>query len=117
MSRSDAIRKAMRLFINQESENLPESAEGNVLGTITYLEKSHIHGHPLEDESEPHHHGDFVHTHEDSEKDHVPKEQYEYIHATELEDDFTDVIISTNHIHAGPEKCMLIIAVRGPMFG
>ena len=49
MSRSDAIRKAMRLFINQESENLPESAEGNVLGTITYLEKSHIHGHPLED--------------------------------------------------------------------
>ena len=113
ISRSDAIRKAMRLFINQESQNLSNDLESNVLGTITYLEKSHIHGHPLEYPEDPHEHGEITHVHQDAGNYYVPTEQYEYIHATELEHDFTDVIVSTTHIHAGAEKCMLVIAVHG----
>ena len=41
------------------------------------------------------------------------KEQLEFIKANDLQHHFLDVIVSTTHIHAGPNKCMLIIAVNG----
>ena len=37
----------------------------------------------------------------------------EFIEANEILHSFLDVILSAMHIHAGPEKCMEIIAVKG----
>jgi metal-responsive CopG/Arc/MetJ family transcriptional regulator len=142
ISRSDAIKKAMQLFINRESDQLKEPDMISVLGTITYLEKAHVHGHPqyeneeirfaldsikqeegasekvlqdpeIESKSGSHHHGDFVHTHESTDGYYTPIEKLESVQITELEHTYLDVIISTTHIHAGPEKCMLNLAVRG----
>jgi metal-responsive CopG/Arc/MetJ family transcriptional regulator len=146
ISRSDAIRKAMRLFVNQETDQLQEQDTRSVLGTITYMEKAHVHGHPQDMSSEiqftidptneeskssdhnhhehdtdidmkqgQHRHGDIVHTHEHAEGYYTSMEKQEYVQTTEMEHNFLDVIISTTHIHAGPEKCMLVLAVRGNM--
>ena len=113
LSRSDAIRKAMKLFLNQEQDFIQESYEGNVLGVITYLESSHVHGHPQENPQIPHKHGDIEHVHERPDSYYFPVEQIEFVRLNEVQHDFLDVIISTTHIHVGADKCMLIIAVRG----
>lgn len=142
ISRSDAIKKAMQLFINRENDQLKDPDSGMILGTITYLEKSHVHGHPryeteeirfgldainqsdddhekekIEPEEDgkelPHHHGELIHTHEPTDGYYTPIEKLESVQITELEHTYLDVIISTTHIHAGPEKCMLVLAVRG----
>jgi metal-responsive CopG/Arc/MetJ family transcriptional regulator len=120
MSRSDAIRKSMRLFINDESQSAPELYQGNILGTITYLESAHVHGHPDGDEEKPHTHGGITHIHSQpdlplktSDSHYFSVEQLEFIEINELQHHYLDIIISTTHIHTGPDKCMLVIAVKG----
>ncbi|UYP47235.1 Putative nickel-responsive regulator [Candidatus Lokiarchaeum ossiferum] len=115
LSRSDAIRKGMRLFLNQESIKYlddPKVTKGNVLGTISYIEKAHTHYH----DAAGHHHHDHDEKKtnlSDSDSYYFPVEQLEFIKANDLQHHFLDIIVSTTHIHAGPEKCMLIIAVNG----
>ncbi len=121
LSRSDAIRKAIQEFILQESQKRGEFHNKQILGTITYIEKSHIHAHPP---NQKHTHenkdeklnitvsGDHSHDVQHSQY-YVPREMLEFIKANEIQHSFIDVIISAMHIHAGAEKCMEIIAVRG----
>ena len=51
ISRSDAIRKAMQLFLTEEIKEDKENLNKNMIGTISYLEKSHIHPHIKTDKS------------------------------------------------------------------
>ena len=125
MSRSDAIRKAMRQFLESEKLILAEDdMDHHILGTITYLEEAHVHGHSVQDASAPHKHGPLSHTHGDhstplseegslGKKYFPPISQIEYIKINEVQHEFLDCIISTTHIHATINQCMIIIAVRG----
>lgn len=152
LSRSDAIRRGMRLLINQNLDQLIEPEDIEVLGTISYIEKAHVHSlEPLHDPSHnspqgashfhPHssekiHKTEHEHKHEpepekEDENDHhhqhnhqpaksteqyyFPVDQVEFIQINELQHHFLDEIISTTHIHASKEKCMIIIAVKGKM--
>ena len=123
LSRSDAIRKAIQEFIIQESKKRGKFSNSNkqIIGTITYIEKSHIHAHPP---NQKHSHGDKEdsvnltesgdHSHDTKNRQYyVQRERMEFIEANEIQHSFLDVILSTMHIHAGAEKCMEIIAVRG----
>ncbi len=114
LSRSDAVRKGMRLFLNDELGKYlddPNVTKGNVLGTISYVEKAHTHHH---DDAGHHHEGSAGGpTGSSSDSYYFPVEQLEFIKANDLQHHFLDVIVSTTHIHAGPNKCMLIIAVNG----
>ncbi|RLI64379.1 MAG: hypothetical protein DRO88_07470 [Promethearchaeia archaeon] len=108
LSRSDAIRRGMRLLINQNIDNLSEPEDIEVLGTIAYIEKTHSH-----DLNQPHHH---PHSHpKPPDQYYFPVDQAEFIQINELQHQFLHEIISTTHIHASKEKCMIIIAVRGKM--
>lgn len=123
LSRSDAIRKAIQEFIIQESKKRGDFSNSNkkIIGTITYIEKSHIHAHPP---NQKHSHGDKEdilkltesgdHSHDTHNRQYyVPREKMEFIEANEIQHSFLDVILSAMHIHAGAEKCMEIIAVKG----
>ena len=124
LSRSDAIRKAIQEYIIEESKKREKNGKYSnkqIIGTITYIEKSHIHAHPPNKE---HSHGnkeDSVnltdsgdHSHEHQNRQYyVPREKMEFIEANEIQHSFLDVILSAMHIHAGAEKCMEIIAVKG----
>jgi len=124
LSRSDAIRKAIQEFLVQESKKRGKNGKFSnkqIIGTITYIEKSHIHAHPPNRE---HSHGDKEdgmnltksgeHSHETQNRQYyVPREKMEFIEANEIQHSFLDVILSALHIHAGAEKCMEIIAVKG----
>jgi len=121
LSRSDAIRKAIQEFIIQESKKRGEFSNKQIIGTITYIEKSHIHAHPP---NQKHSHGDKEdnvnltesgdHSHDkQSRQYYVPREKMEFIEANEIQHTFLDVILSAMHIHAGAEKCMEIIAIKG----
>ncbi|MHA1718064.1 MAG: CopG family ribbon-helix-helix protein [Promethearchaeota archaeon] len=120
-SRSDAIRKAIQEFIIQESQKRTEFSNKKVLGTIIYVEKSHIHAHPPT-QSHSHEKNEEKlniqksgkHLHEiHASQYYISREKMEFIEATEIQHSFLDVILSTMHIHAGAEKCMEIIAVKG----
>lgn len=142
MSRSDAIRKGMRLFILDKDEAISETDTRVVLGTISYVEKAHVHSHAHDhadsEISHTHSSNDKLHHHvHSSEKEndknnddnnhneikesspqdsyYFPVEQLEFIRINDLQHDFLHEIISTTHIHAGPNKCMIIIAVKGQM--
>lgn len=135
ISRSDAIRKGMRLFINESIDEIAEVDHVMVLGTISYVEKAHVHSH-LTSSNHTHSHGDSVeneksslkrpHSHsnketsksdtskeKESDSYYYPVEQLEFIQINDLQHEYLNEIISTTHIHAGPEQCMIIIAVRG----
>jgi len=137
MSRSDAIRKGMRLFLNHYANSSGLSTLKMVLGTISYLECAHSHGesHVYAETKPPllpHVHHDhrsldpskgalegaipkvLPHTHElDADSYYFPVDQLEFIKVNNLQHQFLDVIISTTHIHAGPSKCMIVIHVQG----
>ena len=121
LSRSDAIRKAIQEFLIQESKKRRGFSNKQILGTITYIEKSHIHAHPPNQE---HSHenkeenmnltGSGEHSHDlQHQQYYVPREMLEFIKANEIQHSFLDIILSAMHIHAGAEKCMEIIAVKG----
>jgi len=46
ISLSDAIRKAIQELVLQKSKKRGEFSNKQILGTITYIEKFHIHAHP-----------------------------------------------------------------------
>ena len=124
LSRSDAIRKAIQEFIIQESKKRGKSGKFSnkqIIGTITYIEQSHIHAHPPNQKHSHENEEDKLkltesgdHSHDTQNRQYyVPREKMEFIEANEIQHSFLDVILSAMHIHAGAEKCMEIIAVKG----
>ena len=119
ISRSDCIRKAMNAFMISE-ENIPESS-GDVVGCLTIImvhehlkqNNNHnynkIHEHQTELEHEHHHIHDY-----DSKHLYANVQQTDSLIAKDIQHHFSDVILSTLHIHLEFEKCMEIIAVTGP---
>ena len=111
ISRSDAIRKAMYLFMIQE-ENISVVSE-NVVGCITlmmtheHFELNHQHSHEGSDDSQ--------HNHEYSSTSiYANIQQTDEILKNDIQHHFHDIIISTMHVHLEYEKCLEIIAVSGP---
>ncbi len=129
-TRSDAIRKSMNLYLKDQVEISEDPSKIEILGTISYLEKAHVHRYDINPESEiishsHEHEHEKNHEHEhshsfpmdklrrDSGSYYYPKEQQEFIEINALQHNFLHEIISTTHIHTGPEKCMIVMAVRG----
>ncbi|MHA1612280.1 MAG: CopG family ribbon-helix-helix protein [Promethearchaeota archaeon] len=138
ITRSDAIHKGMKLYLKNRVEMSENSDKIEILGTISYLEKAHVHHYNIIPESEilshsheGEHKNEHEHEHEHkqehkqshirsidklkkgSESYYYPKEQQEFIEINALQHNFLYEIISTTHIHTGPEKCMIVMAVRG----
>ncbi|MFW9988053.1 MAG: CopG family ribbon-helix-helix protein [Candidatus Odinarchaeota archaeon] len=111
ISRSDAIRKAMHLFMVQE-ENISIASE-NVVGCLAIM-MSHEHV----DLNYEHSHSDLHdsdHDHKYSSKSiYASVQQTDEILKTDIQHHFHDIIISTMHVHLEYEKCLEIIAVSGP---
>jgi len=110
ISRSDAIRKAMYLFMIQE-ENISVVSE-NVIGCIAiimsheHIDLNHQHSH-----EELH---DFEHNHDYSSRSiYANVQQTDEILKNDIQHHFHDIIISTMHVHLEYEKCLEIIAVSG----
>ncbi len=111
ISRSDAIRKSMHLFMIQE-ENISVVSE-NVVGCITimmsheHVALNHSHSHKELHDSE--------HDHDYSSKSiYANVQQTDEILKNDIQHHFHDIIISTMHVHLEYEKCLEIIAVSGP---
>jgi len=124
ISRSDAIRKAMKALMVSE-ENLPVLS-GNVVGCISII-MTHKHfeqkdapvGTDKENDFVDHvhvtDHDDSHHTHDfGSRPVYASIQQTDEILKTDIQHHFHDIIISTLHIHLEFEKCLEIIAVSGP---
>ena len=112
ISRSDAVQKAIRLFIDHETLHSSLNPQKTILGSITYLENEHIHAHldenhTIDDLKAPD-------SEDKKKKYYIHIEQYEYIQITELEHHFSDIILSTTHLHVDATKCMIIIGLKGP---
>ncbi len=110
ISRSDAIRKAMHLFMIQE-ENISAVSE-NVVGCIAlimaheHIDLNHQHSHKELDDSEHDH--DYT-----SRSIYANVQQTDEILKNDIQHHFHDTIISTMHVHLEYEKCLEIIAVSG----
>ncbi len=131
ISRSDCIRKAMKSYmISEENITLPSS---NVVGCITIV-MAHEHfptKAPPDDDRNVHDlDHDHVHDHDHvQDHDHVHDHVHEYdysskpIYANILQRDlilindiqhhFSNIVLSTMHIHLEFEKCLEVIAVSG----
>ncbi len=111
ISRSDAIRKAMHLFMIQE-DNISRVSE-NVVGCLAIM-MSHEHV----DLNHEHSHDDLHdsdHDHKYSSKSiYASVQQADEILKNDIQHHFHDIIISTMHVHLEYEKCLEIIAVSGP---
>ena len=111
ISRSDAIRKSMHLFLTQD-ENISILSE-NVVGCIAIM-MTHEHV-DLKDEHSHNHIDDLHHDH-----DYISRPIYANVQQTDeilkndIQHHFHDIIISTMHVHLEYEKCLEIIAVSGP---
>ena len=111
ISRSDAIRKAMHLFMIQD-ENISVVSE-SVVGCIAimmaheHVDIDHQHSHEELHDSE--------HNHEYSSRSlYANVQQTDEILKNDIQHHFHDIIISTMHVHLEYEKCLEIIAVSGP---
>ena len=116
LSRSQAIRKAMHLFLDKEAKLTiaDKDKEAQVLGNLTCLMRhshSNIHAHP-----HPH-----PHPHEEGEKGvkekdadyYIKKEEAVFLHSNDVQHHFHDVIVSVTHIHASFDLCLEILVVKG----
>jgi CopG family transcriptional regulator, nickel-responsive regulator len=147
MTRSKAISKAMNDFLIEQAK-LRDMKGKKIIGSISYIEKAHVHAHPpapdhihklsishshviseqgknplserhllkdhIESSKKTHKHStEILHDHPPNTQYYTPIEQIDFIKANAIQHAYTDIISSTMHIHAGPEKCMLIIAVHG----
>jgi len=111
ISRSDAIRKAMHLFMIQE-ENISVVSE-NVVGCITIM-MAHEHV-DLNYEHSHEHLNDFHHDHDYSSRSiYANVQQTDEILKNDIQHHFHEIIISTMHVHLEYKKCLEIIAVSGP---
>ena len=132
LSRSESIRKAMKTFMLSEEEILKSS--GNVVGCLAMI-IAHEHFH-VDQKHLREHYPDKSHHHEDldSEKDHDHLEQDLYhdhdytvgsiyadvtqtdlIKNNDIQHHYSDIIISTMHVHLAFDKCLEILAVQGPI--
>ena len=111
ISRSDAIRKAMHLFMIQE-ENISVVSE-NVVGCIAMImAHEHIDLNQKHSHEELH---DSEHNHDYSSRSiYANIQQTDEILKNDIQHHFHDIIISTMHVHLEYEKCLEIIAVSGP---
>ncbi len=112
LSRSDAIRKAMRNFItNDEWKDL----QGTRVGSITFLmshgglvHERHTHGDARGEQYE-HDHGDADHVDHEHAEPHA-----DLLRSNEIEHMYKDIIVSTLHVHLEDDRCLEVIAVKGP---
>jgi CopG family nickel-responsive transcriptional regulator len=110
ISRSDAIRKAMYLFMVQE-ENISVVSE-NVVGCIALI-MTHEHVELNTQHSHEKIH-DAEHNHDYSSRSiYANVQQTDEILKNDIQHHFHDIIISTMHVHLEYEKCLEIIAVSG----
>jgi len=110
LSRSDAIRKAMNLFMIQD-ENISISSD-NVVGCITLM-MTHQHFNLTENHSHEHVKSS-KHDHEYSSRStYANVLQTDEILKNDIQHHFHDIIISTMHVHLEYKKCLEIIAVAG----
>jgi metal-responsive CopG/Arc/MetJ family transcriptional regulator len=124
ISRSDAIRKAMKALMISE-ENIKVTSE-NVVGCISII-MAHKHFEQKEsgkfieekDDLKEHFH-EIDHDHSYHNHDYGSRpiyaniQQTDEILKTDIQHHFHDIIISTLHVHLEFEKCLEIIAVSGP---
>jgi CopG family nickel-responsive transcriptional regulator len=110
ISRSDAIRKAMYLFMVQE-ENISVVSE-NVVGCIALImTHEHIELNTQHSHEKIH---DAEHNHDYSSRSiYANVQQTDEILKNDIQHHFHDIIISTMHVHLEYEKCLEIIAVSG----
>ena len=110
LSRSDAIRKAMNLFMTQD-KHIAVSTE-SVVGCITFLmthqhfelTKTHFHEHTQGSK----------HEHEYSSRPtYANVQQTDEILKNDIQHHFHNIIISTMHVHLEYKRCLEIIAVAG----
>jgi CopG family nickel-responsive transcriptional regulator len=112
ISRSDAIRKAMHLFMIQD-ENISVVSE-NVVGCIAII-MSHEHVEVNHEHVLEHAKKDSDHNHEYSSRSiYANIQQTDEILKNDIQHHFHNIIISTMHVHLEYEKCLEIIAVSGP---
>ncbi|MFO8018674.1 MAG: ribbon-helix-helix protein, CopG family [Promethearchaeia archaeon] len=133
VSRSDAIRKAMKAYMVSE-ENI-DITSGDVVGCIAMI-MTHEHIEPQKKDTTTEQKAtEEEHSHENGETDthsHGEGEDHEHFHEftshplyanvhqtdmllnNDIQHHFGDVIISKMHIHLQFNKCLEIIAVSGP---
>ena len=123
ISRSDAIRKAMKALMISEENILISS--GNVVGCISIIMAhkhfEHKENHQdikEEDELDDHSHAiDHDHTYHNHDYGSRPIyaniQQADSLLSKDIQHHYADVILSNLHIHLEFEKCMEIIAVSG----
>lgn len=117
ISRSDAIRKAMREYITKgiaEQKKLEgESITAVIILYMTHAWQGHDHDHEKISFAEHSH----EHSHDDISK--VEEANYfsypdtDLIKINHLEHIFHDIIINETHVHSEHDKCLLIIPVKG----
>ncbi|MFX0070376.1 MAG: CopG family ribbon-helix-helix protein, partial [Candidatus Hermodarchaeota archaeon] len=130
MSRSDAIRKAMRSYMISE-ENIDSVSSSDVVGCITliiaheHFDPTHEHPHTeskthqhIHNTKEQHHEHTYqegsYHTHDyTSQPIYANVQQTDLILKNDIQHHYGDIIISTMHIHLEFEKCLEIVAVAG----
>ncbi len=119
ISRSDAIRKAMKaLMISEENISI---FSGNVVGCISIImgHKHFEHKDNHEEDGIDKHSQSIDHDHSYHNHDYGSRsiyaniQQTDEILKTDIQHHFHDIIISTLHVHLEFEKCLEIIAVSG----
>ncbi|MHA1725320.1 MAG: CopG family ribbon-helix-helix protein [Promethearchaeota archaeon] len=129
LSRSESIRKAMSIYM----ANVERASEfsGNVVGCITMIyrhehfpvQDDHVHNYSKNDfspgnnsESKKILQNNDRHVHDYSKGSiYADIFQTDLIKKNDIAHHFTDIIISTMHVHLSFDKCLEIIAVRGPI--
>ncbi|MFX1276322.1 MAG: CopG family ribbon-helix-helix protein [Promethearchaeota archaeon] len=123
ISRSDAIRKAMNAYLIHEKSFLESNTD--VVGCITmvtaheHFELTHEDDDHVHDNIQEHSKGDnqvLYHSHDYQSKPiYANVQQTDLILINDIQHHYTDIIISTMHVHLQFEKCLEIIAVSGPI--
>lgn len=124
ISRSDAIRKAMKALM--VSEEYISVISGNVVGCISIImTHKHFEQKEINESTEKrydlnrHQHGmdhdESYHSHDFSSRPvYANILQTDEILKNDIQHHFHDIIISVLHVHLEYEKCLEIIAVSGP---
>lgn len=128
LSRSESIRKAMKTFMLSEEKILKFSE--NVVGCIAMIithehfnvNHEHLYEHSILETSSlteqegnempDEHHHDHHYTTGSIYADVI---QTDLIKNNDIQHHYTDIIISTMHVHIAFDKCLEILAVQGPI--
>ncbi len=117
ISRSDAIRKAMRDYVIKETREQKLISDGTTTGIVIlglkHVWEGHYHDHEtISAEAHSHHHA------ADEPSQILNTNYFNYpdsdqIKINHLEHLYHDIVLSKLHIHSSHEKCILIIPVQG----